>query len=112
MSVQFPEYNIRSCRAFFKGNSFEMNQFLYQLLKKYGSAFDKISLLYQNVLKSDAKSLLPTAQLDFRWTLEMSDQQNDRFARPSECLPVTRVPSVPAKNSFTENFFKMKKCSK
>ena len=29
---------------------------------------------------------MPTVQLDFSWTLEMSDWQNDRFARPCDNL--------------------------
>ena len=31
---------------------------------------------------SQANCLSPTVQLDFSWTLKLSDQQNDRFARP------------------------------
>ena len=57
--------NMTSSRASFKGNSFEMNQFPYQPLKRINSAFDKISLLSQTVLEPEAKSLLPTVQLDF-----------------------------------------------
>ena len=54
-----------SSRASVKGNSFEMNQFPYQPLKEINSVFDKISLLFQTVLESEAKNLLPTVQLDF-----------------------------------------------
>ena len=75
-----------SSRTSFKRNSSEINQFPYQLLKKINSAFDKISQLFQTVLKSEAKTLLQTVQLDFSWGLEMSDQQNDRFARLSDSL--------------------------
>ena len=35
---------------------------------------------------SEYSSLSPTAQLDFSWILEMSDQQNVWFARPSDSL--------------------------
>ena len=58
-----------------------MIQFPNQPLKKINCAFDKISLLLQTVLESEVRSFLPTVQLDFNWTLEMSDQQNDWFAR-------------------------------
>ena len=65
-----------------------MDDFSKQPLKKFNNDFDKISLLFQMVFESEARSLLPTDQLDFSWTLEMSDQQNDRFARPSEGLSI------------------------
>ena len=57
-----------------------MIQFPNQPLKKINCAFDKISLLLQTVLESEVRSFLPTVQLDFNWTLEMSDRQNDWFA--------------------------------
>ena len=63
-----------------------MIQFAKQPLKKINRAFDKISLFFQTVLESVARSFLPTVQLDFSWTLGMSDRQNHRFGRPSECL--------------------------
>ena len=75
-----------SSRGSFQANSFEMNQLPNQPLKKINRAFDKISLLFQTVLELEAKILLPTVQLDFSWTLQMSDRQNDQFERPSECL--------------------------
>ena len=53
---------------------------------KINRAFDKISLLFQTVFELEAKSLLSTVQLEFSWTLEMSDRQNDRFARLSGSL--------------------------
>ena len=86
MSEQFPECNMTSYRNSFKVNSFEMIEFPNQVLNKINCVFDKISLLLQTVLKSEAKSLLPTFQLDFSSTLKMPDQQNDRFARPSDSL--------------------------
>ena len=49
----------------------------YKSLKKIILAFDKISLLFQTVLESEARSVLPTVQMDLSWTLQMSDQQND-----------------------------------
>ena len=73
-SEQFPECNMTSSRASFKGNSFDMNQFSYQSLKINKSAFDKISLLFQTVLESEANSLSSTVQLDFSWALKMSDR--------------------------------------
>ena len=76
MSEQFPEFNVTSCRISFKVNSFQMIQFPNQLLNKINCAFDKISLISQTVLKSETRSFLPTVQLDFSWTLEMSNRQN------------------------------------
>ena len=76
MSEQFPEFNMTSCRNSFKVNSFQMIQFPNQLLNKINCAFDKISLISQTVLKSETRSFLPTVQLDFSWTLEMSNCQN------------------------------------
>ena len=65
MSELLPECNMTLSRASIKGNSFEMNQFPYQPLKKINSAFGKISLLFQTALESKARSPLPTVQLDF-----------------------------------------------
>ena len=45
-----------------------------------------LQLLFQTVLESEAKSLLPTVQFDFSWTLEISNRQNDRFERLSDSL--------------------------
>ena len=73
MSEQFPGRNMVSYRGSFKTNSFEMNEFPYKPLEKISNDFDQISLLFQTVSKSEAKNLLPTIQLDFSWTLEMSD---------------------------------------
>ena len=75
-----------SFRVSFKDNSFQMSQFPYQPLKKVNSAFDKTGLLLQTALESEAKSLLPTFQFDYSWTVEMSDRQNDWFAKPSDSL--------------------------
>ena len=74
-----------SYRNSFTVNSFEIIQFPNQPLTKINCA-DEISLLLQTVLESEANSLSPTVQLDFSWTLEMSDRQNDLFARPSDTL--------------------------
>ena len=63
-----------------------MNEFSYQSLRKISNDFDKISLFFQTVSKSEATSLLPTDQLDFSLTLEISDQQNDRLARACDNL--------------------------
>ena len=49
----------------FKVNSFEMIQFLNQLLKKINSSFDKSSLFLQTLLELEARSFVPTVQLDF-----------------------------------------------
>ena len=45
-----------------------------------------IKLLFRNVLESEARSVLPTVQMDVTWTPEISDRKSDRCARPSECL--------------------------
>ena len=86
MSELFLECNMTSYRNSFKVNSFEMMKFPNQPLKTFNRTFDKISLLFQTVLESEAKRLLPTVQLDFSWTFKMSHRQNDRFARPSNSL--------------------------
>ena len=52
-------------------------------------AFYKISLVFQTVLESEARSRLPTVQLEFISIPKMSDRQNDWFARPSESLKST-----------------------
>ena len=65
MSEQFPECNMTLSRGYFKANSFEMNEFPNQLLKKINPDFDKISLLFETVLESEVRSLLLTLQLNF-----------------------------------------------
>ena len=37
----------------------------------------------------ESSSLSPTVQLDFSWTLEMSDRQNDQFASTSNSPVLT-----------------------
>ena len=87
MSVwAFPRVQYYIIESPFKANSVKMNEFVNQPLKRISNDFDKISLLFQFVLKSEARSLLPTAQLDFRWTLDMSDPQTDWFARTFDSL--------------------------
>ena len=91
-SQHIPECNITSTRGSFKANSFKMDELPNQPLKKFNNNFDKISLLFQTVFESGVRSLLPTVHLDFSWTLEMSDRQNDQLARPFQSLsssPVT-----------------------
>ena len=58
-----------------------MNEFPNGSLKKIRNDFDKIGLLSLTVSESEGRSLLATVQLDFSWTLDMPDQQIDRFAR-------------------------------
>ena len=74
MSQQFPGSNMTSSRGSFKVNCLEMNEFPYDPLKKLGNDFDEISLVFQTVSKSEARSLLPIVQFDFSWTLEMFDR--------------------------------------
>ena len=54
-----------SSRGSFKANSFEINEFPNQPLKKINAAFVKISLLFKTVFESEARALLPTVQFDF-----------------------------------------------
>ena len=104
-----------SSRGSFKANSFEMDEFPKQTLKKFYNNFDKISLLFQTVFASESRSLLPTVQLDFSWTLEISNRQNDQFARPSEGLSISpsatlhhpEALSKLSENSFTKMFLKL-----
>ena len=63
-----------------------MNEFPKQLLKKISNEIHNISLLFHTVLESEDSSLSPTVQLDCSLTLEMSDQQNKRLAKPSDIL--------------------------
>ena len=86
MSEQLPEGSMASYRNSFKDNFFQMIQFPNKPLKKIICAFDKISLVLQTVLEWEARSFSPTLQLDFNRTLEMSDWQNDRFARSPDNL--------------------------
>ena len=74
--------------------------------EKTNPAFDKISLLLKTVLESEPRSLLSTVQLGLSWNLEMSDQQNDRFARPSYSPSKSLSAILLAKNSFTKIFLK------
>ena len=46
----------------------------------------KLACFFKAVLESEPRMFLPTVQLDFSWTLEMSDRQNHRFARTSDSL--------------------------
>ena len=82
-----------SSRRSFKENSFEknfeMHEFPNNPLKKIIPAFDEISLVFQTVLESEARNLLPSVQLEFSCSLKMSDRQNDRFTRPSESLKIS-----------------------
>ena len=107
MSEQYPECNMTSSRASFKGNSFEMNQFPYQSLKRINSAFNKISLLFQTVLESEAKSLLPTVQLDFSWILE-----NVRSTKWSVCKAIWMSDQFPEYQVYQLRTFTQKTFSK
>ena len=55
---------------------------MFKALQKIFCPLSKISVNDQ----TQANSLSPSVQLNFSWSLEMSDRQNDRLARPSECL--------------------------
>ena len=70
----------RSLKFFTKQINFEIMD-----CKTVHCPLSKISLLSLTASWSEVSSLSPTIHLDFSWTLEMSDQLRDRFARPSEC---------------------------
>ena len=53
-------------RGYFKANSFEMKP----LKVKFNLAFEKASLLFQNISQSEATSLLLTVQLNFNWNIK------------------------------------------
>ena len=55
-----------------------MNDFVNQALKRNRYALDKICLFFQTTCCSEPIKLSPTVQLDLRWTLNMSNQQNDQ----------------------------------
>ena len=67
-----------SARTSFRANFFEMNDFVNQALKRNRCALDKICLFFQTTCCSEPIKLSPTVQLDLRWTLNMSNQQNDQ----------------------------------
>ena len=106
----FPRVQYYIIESPFKASSVKMNEFPNQPLKRINNDFDKISLLFQFVLKSEARRPLPTAQLDFRWTLDMSDRQTDWFARTSDSLS-NFFSTMYAENSFTEHFSQISKFS-
>ena len=67
------------------------------------------TLEISNRQKLQATNLLPTVQLYFSWTLEMSDRQNDRFARPSYTLKSSMSTLALTKNSITKLFLQINK---
>ena len=80
-----------------------------QPLKNINNDFDKISLLFQTVFESEARNVFPTVQFDFSWTFEMSDWQNDWFARPSKRLSISlsaTLHHLEALSKLTGNSFK------
>ena len=84
-----------SSKASFKSNSFEMNEFSNKQMKKINLASNEISLHFETVLELESRELLPTVHLDFSWTLKISDQQNDWFAKASDSLGSSQtVPRV------------------
>ena len=63
-----------------------MNQFWNYALKNVYCPLTNITLHSLAASWSETSSLSPNVQLDFSWTLEMSDRENDRFARTSGSL--------------------------
>ena len=61
---------------------------------------------YVTARTSEANSLSRTVQLNCSWTLEMSDQHNNRFATPSECLS-SYLSATSCRNSVKVNSFEM-----
>ena len=53
----------------------------------------KIGLNCLTVYWSEANSVLPTVYLNFSWTLEMSERQNNWFLRVSVCLSSSLSPT-------------------
>ena len=85
-SEEFPEYHMYSIRSlsqkfFLKGINFEVRH-----CKKFHYPLCKFTLHSLTASWSEINSLSPTAQLDFSWTFEMSDQKDNRFAKPSDNL--------------------------
>ena len=58
---------------------------------------------------SDVSNLSPIVQLDFGWTLQICDRENDRLARPSTVWRIPWLPDVLTENYFTEKILQMKK---
>ena len=72
-----------------------MNEFSNKQMKKINLASNEISLHFETVLELESRELLPTVHLDFSWTLKISDQQNDWFAKASDSLGSSQtVPRV------------------
>ena len=70
-------------------------------IKNINNDFDKI-----RIRESETRSPLPTVELEFSWTLEMSDRQSDLFARLFESLKICVSPLYIDKNSIIEFFCK------
>ena len=70
----------------FLHRKFFTNKFLNKLFKKFHCDLSKINLHNQTVIDQQVKSPSPTVQLDFSWTLKMSDRWKDLLTRSSECL--------------------------
>ena len=89
MSQHFPEYPLYKLRT-------PSPKFFFQIrhCKKVHCALSKFSLHSLTASWSKASRRSPTVQLDFRWTLEMFNQQNRRFARPSERLSISPSASL------------------
>ena len=92
-----------------------MDEFPKQPLKEFDNKFGRISLLFQNIFQSYARSLLPTVQLDFSWTLKLLDQQNDWFARRVQHYIIQRFFQnylrIPSQKFFWKSLkFKIRHC--
>ena len=94
MSQHFPDYPLYKLRTpspkfFFKWITFQIRH-----SKKAHCALNKFSPHSLTACWSKASRRSATVQLDFSYTLEMFDQRNHRFARPSESLSISPSASL------------------
>ena len=92
-----------------------MDKLPKQPLKKFNNNFDKIKLLFQTVFEWKTRSLLPTVQLDFSWTLKMSVDKMIRLQAHLRVRANFWMPCVLSENSSQNLFwtslkFKMRHC--
>ena len=92
-----------------------MDKLPKQPLKKFNNNFDKIKLLFQTVFEWKTRSLLPTVQLDFSWTLKMSVDKMIRLQAHLRVRANFWMPCVLFENSSQNLFwmslkFKMRHC--
>ena len=72
--------------------------------QKIDYPLSQISLHYRTVI-DQRLSLSTTIQLEFSWTLQMSDPQNDRFTKPSDSPSISLSTMCPSWELFQRIFF-------